>query len=356
MVNQGRFEAERQNVRVLTLLALFGWFTKLLFSRANPLDSRDAPYFDALCGYLTHRLDPYASGQTVFSMADLWPVGGRCSAVSDTVAFSMPTLLRHFSLPNEQVLMNLVAARDRAYKQGGTGRSKQMAPALEWLLRGRDGPRLQTTSKLEEDGIPILFADSISCLTDLTADQVVESIFLGLGRAFWERLPYRQMPGGDEKPNIASIYDAKVVKETWGVEKFRVESVRAIRQYFAACEPAIEAEQATRQPARKWLETFEKLFGSWEGRWIPVPKKHFITKLGYYSHWKAAMESQPPLSQYSMYRLMRAKFDTLHAFPGVDVGRGWQRARTSNNVKLVVNPQLQELTREAGYAIQGRVD
>jgi hypothetical protein len=352
MVNEGRFEAERQNLRVLTLLALFGWFTKLLFSRANPLDSRDAPYFDALCGYLTHKVDPYASGQTVFSMANLWPAGERCPAVSDTVAFSIPFLLRHFSLPNEQVLMNLVAARDRAYKQGGTGRSKQMAPSLEWLLRGRDGPQLPTTSKLQEDGIPILFTDSISSLKDLTADQVVESIFLGLGRAFWERLPYRQIPGGNDKPNLASVHNADVVKNTWGVEKFRVASVRAIRQYFAACEPAMEAEKAAHDPARKWRETFEKLFGLWDERWVPVTKRHFITKLGYYSHWNTAMESQPPLFQYSMYRLMRAKFDTLYAFPGVDVNRGWQRERSTHRIKLVVNPQVKEPTGEAGYAVQ----
>jgi len=351
MVDQGRFEAERQSLRVLTLLALFGWFTKLLFSRANPLDSRDAPYFDALCGYLTHRFDSYASGQAVFSMANLWGAGERCPSVSDTVAFSMPMLLRHFSLPNEQSLMNLVAARDRAYKQGGTGRSKQMAPGLEWLLRGRDGPQLQTTSKLEEDGIPALFTDSISCLKDLTADQVIESLFLGLGRAFWERLPYRQLPGGEEKPNLAYAHKADIVRKTWGVEKFRGGSVRAIRQYFAACEPAIEAEQSSRQPAQKWLETFEKLFGSWKERWFSVPKKHFITKLGYYSHWKAAMESQPPAFQYLMYRLMHAKFDTLRAFPGVDASRGWQRARSSNNIKLVVNPQVQEVTAASGYVI-----
>jgi hypothetical protein len=351
MVNEGRFEAERQNLRVLTLLALFGWFTKLLFSRANPLDSRDAPYFDALCGYLAHRVDPYASGQVVFTMTNMWPAGERCPAVNDTVAFSMAALLRHFSLPNQQVLMNLVAARDRAHKQGGTGRSKQMAPGLDWLLRGRDGPLLHTTSKLEEDGIPVLFRDSISCLKDLTADQVVESIFLGLGRAFWERLPYRQISEGVEKPNLASVHSADAVKGTWGVEKFRVASVRTIRQYFAVCESAKDAEQTTRQPAQKWLETFEKLFGSWEDRWVPVPKKHFITKLGYYSHWKSALEAQPPLFQYSMYELMRAKFDTLHAFPGVDANKGWQRMRLSNAIRLVVNPQVKGLTGAAGYAI-----
>jgi hypothetical protein len=247
--------------------------------------------------------------------------------------------------------MNLVAARDRAYKQGGTGRSKQMAPSLEWLLRERDGPLLPVTNKLEADGIPTLFTDSISCLKDMTADNVVESIFLGLGRAFWERLPYRNMPGGEDKPNLAYGHDAAVVKKKWGVEKFRVESVLTIRQYFAACEPSIEAERATGHPAQKWLQTFEKLFGSWEQRWFPVPKKNFITKLGYYSYWRSAMESQPPTFQYSLYRLMRSKFDTLHAFPGVDISRGWQRARQTHQIKLVVNPRVQEITEAAGYVI-----
>lgn len=347
MVAGRAYEAERQSLPVLTLLASFTWYTKLLFSTASHLDRRDMPFFDALCGFVAYHQHPFDTGQAVFSMAHLWPRPNRCPAVDDSVSMDMRTILRHFSVPSEQVLRNIVTARAPGYRPK-TGRQAGPVGELDDLLEGVQGPLLPLSNVLERRGILPPITRSIGCLNNLSADEVVEKLFLATGRVLWHRLPVVKGSTG-ELANLSPGHNALDVRDTWGMEKFRVLNVGNILRYFLR---STVEELPKRNTHSVWKRQFEACFGTvTDGAWTPVPEEDWMAKQPPHKSWLAVMSKQTAVHQLVMYNLLSRKFDTLAAFPKIDRRKGWGRTRGDSSIILIYNPQKISLGASSGYSL-----
>jgi len=338
--------AARQTHGPLTLLAAFGWYLKLLFSRVSHLNKEDRKYFNAICGLDTHGVNPYITGQVVFTMASLWPRDRRCPTVNSSVELSMNDIMALFKVSSSTVLSNLVSGRDRSYRPGGPARIA--FPDIEWLLRRvpRQSNPIRAYLSQEYD-IENPFHDPEDILHGLSADGVVEAIFVAMARSVWNKIPYTRRDSRDV-PNLAPTIDAAEVRETWGVEKFR-QTVERQKKWFKGC------RLAEKNLETLWNTAFSGLFGVIEsGQWLPLDSKHGITKLGYYSKWQSFMLAiqGKAVQQTATYRLMKSKFDTLLGFPELKKTARWKTTRVSDlyHVWIISNPNVCN-GRMAGYEV-----
>jgi hypothetical protein len=350
MVSKDRDLVARQNLRVLTLLALMGWFTKVLFSRVNPMDSRDAPYFDALNGYRILHKDPYEHGQLLFTMSNMWITdGAHCPSVAEAVGFDMRLILKHFNIANQLILSNLIAGRDRGFKQVGSLRNTTGPPSLGWLLSELPMQSAPLNNALHNQGFVLPFPNCATLLNNKTADEVTETLFVCMTRAIWNKIPCFRKDGNDSS-SLSTLVDADQVATFWGVDQLRPPStVHGIRRYFVSCSIVDKKIQ------ERWLSVFCQLFGTLPqgGVWTGPPKSSYMRKLGYYIHWENFILSLSSNAQFLVYRLMKGKFDTLTAFPALHTSRGWKVEGKGDKkiLSIIPNPNIQGLSETSGYRI-----
>ncbi|PVF91127.1 hypothetical protein CPB86DRAFT_803047 [Serendipita vermifera] len=256
----------------------------------------------------------------------------------------MPAILKHFSVPGISTLANLVAGRDRAYKQGGKGKTVGAPAALDWLLDKVTIPE-NLTDTLSNLGLKPPFNDSANFLEGKTMDYVVEALFIGMVRAFWHRIPsYRH--NGEYVTNLSSVCpEPEIVRSSWDAGRLRLPNrVSTIMNYFRK---ATKVDYKDHEDL--WGLTYLQLFGSLErGKWMDLPNKSYMKKLGYYPYWAQLMESHSRTDRVNIYQLMRRKFDTLCAFPRLDNTRGWAVTRDSS-IKILANPKVADCNHYAGY-------
>lgn len=337
MTHANGHEPERQTHGPLTLLAAFGWYIKLLFSRVSHLNREDRKYFNAVCGIDTHGEDPYSTGQVVFSTANLWPHDNKCPTVISSVELSTNDILAHFKVPTNLVLSNLVSGRDRSYRPAGP--SRIAFPDIEWLLRRVPKASWPINQYLEERfHMENPFSHTENILNNLSIDGVVEAIFVAMTRAVWNKIPSMRVEGRDI-PNLVSGINPIEVRETWGVGQFR-QSVDRLKRCFRAY------KQVDKDFQPLWTAAFTSLFGTMEtAQWKPVDNKQGTTKLGHYSRWQSLMLGfrGNAQQQAAMYLLMRSKFNTLHSFPQLTKGKGsWKTSKVQDryHVWIMANPAI----------------
>jgi hypothetical protein len=343
MVDEPSFEVSRQHLAGLSLLAAMSWFPKLLFFRATPQNSFDAPYFFIISG---PNRNLYRYGQVLFESTNLWASEPNvCPTNNGDLTLDMHEILRHFSVSTTNALVNLICGRDRHHKIVGQGRDVSPPASLDTLLKNVTiNPRISTY--LVDNGIPDPFNNHAHSLQGRSADYVAEAIFVAMIRGLWQKLPTKKRVEGYIKP-ISQVYNPKEVYESWSVERLRPPNrIGTILRYFSqAMKPKLEPEKAKEE----WSSIYHKIFGLFsESGWIALPDNSVIAKMGYYPHWKAWMNSLSPLQQRCVYMLMTHKFCTLVAMPHLQPTKGWAVSK-QGVFKIMENPKVLKCGDKAGY-------
>jgi hypothetical protein len=353
MTERNAHEAARQTLGPLSLLATFSWYLKPLFSSATPLNTEDRKYFHAICGLEDNLIDPYISGQIVFTMANLWSQENECPSLNSAVHFSSQEIIRYFKATDQQVLANLVSGRDRSYRPSQS--SKETTPGIEWLLLQAPLPsrplRIHLHPKWPKKPV---FTDLDKNLCGLTDDELVEAIFVAMARAVWHRIPSHRINNHDV-PNLVGC-DQKVVRETWGVEQFRKKAT-SLQWSF---KKSLIVLPGNRSSDKAWDLTFNRLFGECSDAWEAGNPNQGIQKLGYFPKWKFLMEARAHIKplQKAIYSLMKNKFNSLLAFPQMNKNGRWKTTGEGGNtsVNIMVNPVNTTLSAavltSAGYEVE----
>jgi hypothetical protein len=345
------FEAERQTRGPLTLLACMNWYIRVLFSSASPQRSNNKIYFNAICGMEEFHINPYDTGEVTFTMANVWSVGNKCPSMKDAVLFSLPEIYQHFKVYDTRTLGNLVSNKDRSHP---ASLQRNRRPGFEVLLLHVSRTSYPLTGELSTSHEEALFGE-LHELGRMNADEIVEAIFVAMTRAIWCLLP-SQKTDGKHIPNIRIQSNFKESQEQWGAKEFR-QSPDQLSQCFKVSQ--ILATKAGQDPKERWNKHFEKIFGSMASLWNEDSVPKGFKSLGYYPNWKVTMEllrEKPPL-QRAAYRVMRAKFDTMLAFPQLKANGDWITARgeAGHAVKIMQNPIYSNLgsnmLHEAGYIV-----